>query len=75
MTHVVSMLQDSKETAIWWNNFSKESGLRDSDAEGEKLSRLITHYLAEYHGRDIRKTTNIEFETEEDFLAFKLRFS
>ena len=74
MAYQVSMLPDGKESAIWWDNFSRESGLRDTDAEGEKLSRLITHYLAEYHGRDIHKTVNIEFETEADATAFKLKY-
>lgn len=49
----------------WWHNFLEicsEDGSLDDD-------------LAPYNGKDIPSSDYVEFDSEEDFIIFKLKFS
>ena len=55
----------------WWLNFIRP--VRSTPTE-KSFHQLVNDALAQYNGKDVDNSYDIEFDTEEDFLAFKLRF-
>ena len=52
----------------WFQNFMDKSGFYGDD-------RDIDFYLKPYRARNVRNTPYIEFETEQDYTWFVLRWS
>ncbi len=52
--------------AQWWRNFADANRGQD---------KALVDMLHEWNGYDVYGTHDIEFDTEEDFLMFVLRFS
>lgn len=66
---LIGVESDSDEYDFFYR-FMKESGyLRD------RTGLSIDHFLAPYNGRNCPNEPYIEFDTEEDAVAFKLRWS
>ena len=53
----------------WFENFINESGFYDSDEHD------IDVYLKPYRTRNVKNEPYIEFETEQDYTAFVLRWA
>ena len=63
-----------KRRAKWWINvinYIDASPMRSR----EEFDKLLNAELKKFNGRDLSKSEYIEFETEEDALAFLLKFS
>ena len=69
----VNVLQEDRENGSrqrhrWWLNFERANPDWYKDIEG-------SDELNKYNGYNIQRTSFIEFDTEADFLVFKLMFS
>ena len=58
-----------REQQSWWANFTHSWWPKRADGN------TIDDELKQYNGYDVYQTEYIEFDTEADFLVFKLKFS
>ena len=60
--------------AKWWNNLINHINISPMRSR-EEFDKLLNTELKKFNGRDLPKSEYIEFDTEEDALAFLLKYS
>jgi hypothetical protein len=71
MTYRVSIVDNDATnpgeyiSTYWWKNFQNYTAVQESTWKTE---------LVKFNGQDYPNDTNIVFDTEEDFVVFKLKF-